>query len=482
MDIYSKLLFNTVDVKIKDSEYIINSDNKWEYVYCDSYYRDLIYKDSVTSHYIITLLEPKYNKSKITFWYETVNNIFFSQENKDKLWKQFIKAQHQYYVLSKFVTICKYKYTKVRVDIDLNLNKLSVPSNNTFKIYHDGALYYFTINDMINICNSSLTFSYNFFSEAYTPKNPYTNNNFTYAILLKIYYTFRFSYFKMPLLFEMFYRSNFNIKHFKKTNEYFIREECIKSFMKNADQEEQIEYIEEMLEMKEINKLFNFDEDFPKDVLLKAFRPYLFVYLISRYSLRSSRKMFEYKSMLKSSLRAFKQINPAFGRTITKLTKHWSHTKNKHVFINKTVIVTDFKEGTIALPSFRQLVNDILFKDDSDSESESDDESIENVILSRPNTVHIPRSPSTSPPNEVNDDIPVQDRYRSSLYNENNSDWNVSNVTDMSELFVENRDLSSSTRSDSDDESVEVIVNNRTTRITVEEDSDEELNDTDSMS
>lgn len=484
MDIYSKLLFNTIGVNIKESEFMINSNNRWEDVYTNKYYRELTYRHSNIIQYIFTLLEPKYNKTKIKFWYETVNNMFFSQETRDRLWDKFTKSQKKYYVLSKFVTICKYKYTKVRVDIDLNLNKISVPSNNTFKIYHDGALYYFTINDMINICNSSLTFSYNFFSEAYTPKNPYTNNNFTYPILLKIYYTIRFSYFKMPLLLEMFYRSNFNIKHFKKTNEYFIREECIKSFMKNADQAEQIEYIEEMLEMKEINKLFNFDEDFPKYVLVKAFRPYLFVYLISRYSLRSSRKMFEYKSMLKSSLRAFKQINPAFGRTITKLTKHWSHTKNKHVFINKTVIVTDFKEGTITLPSFRQLINDILFKDDSDSESESDDESIENVILSRPNTVHIPRTPSTSPPNEVNDDIPVQDRYRSLLYYENNSDWNVSNVTDMSELFVENRDMSSSTRSDSDsdDENVEVIINNTTTRIILDEDSDGELNDTDSMS
>ena len=159
MDIYSKLLFNTFDVKIKDSEFIINSVNKWESVYCDPYYRDLIYKNSTLSHYIITLLEQTYYKSKITFWYETVNNIFFSQENKDKLWKHFIKAQQQYYVLSKFVTTCKYKYTKVKVDTDLNLNIITVPSNNTFKIYHDGALYYFTINDMINICNSSLTSS-----------------------------------------------------------------------------------------------------------------------------------------------------------------------------------------------------------------------------------------------------------------------------------------------------------------------------------
>jgi len=479
MDIYSKLLFNTIGVNIKESEFMINSNNRWEDVYTNKYYRELTYRHSNIIQYIFTLLEPKYNKTKIKFWYETVNNMFFSQETRDRLWDKFTKSQKKYYVLSKFVTMCKYKYTKVKVNIDLNLNKIIFPSNNGLKIYQDGALYYFTMNDIINICNSSLTFSYHFFSEAYVPKNPYTNNNFTYPILLKIYYTIRFSYFKMPLLLEMFYRSDFNIKKFKKTNEYFIREECIKSFMKNADKDEHFEYIEEILDMRECKRMFSFDEDFPKDVLLKAFRPYLFVYLISKYSLRSSRKMFEYKTMLKSSLREFKRTNPAFGRNIIQTTKHWSHTKNRHIFIKKTITVTDFKEESISLPSFRELISDVLFKDDSDSESDSDDETIENVILSRPNAMYIPRTPSVTPPNEVND--ATEDIHTSPLYNGNNSHWNVSNVTDMSELFVENRDISSNTESDSDDENIEVIINN-SNQIIIEEESDGELNDTDSMS
>ena len=29
MDIYGKILFNTFDIKIKDSEYLINSKNRW---------------------------------------------------------------------------------------------------------------------------------------------------------------------------------------------------------------------------------------------------------------------------------------------------------------------------------------------------------------------------------------------------------------------------------------------------------------------
>ena len=469
MDIYGKILFNTFDIKIKDSEYIINSKNRWIDVYNNEYYRDLIYKDSITSHYIFTLLEPKYKKTKISFWYETVSNMFFSQEIKDTLWNQFIKSQKQYYVLSKFVNICKYRYTKVKVDCDLNLNKIVFPSSNALKIYQDGALYYFAINDIINICNSALTFSYHFFSEAYVPKNPYTNNNFTYPILLKIYYAVRFSCFKMPLLFEMFYRSNFNIKQFKKTNDYFIREECIKSFMKNADKDEQIEYIEEMLDTKENKRMFKFDEDFPKDVLLKAFRPYLFVYLISKYSLRSSRKMFEYKSILKTSLRAFKKENIPFGRKIIKMSKTWSQRLNKFILHKKEIIVTDFKESSIKLPTFRQLISDIVFKEDSDSDSESsdsDDETVENRIVSTffsgvsSQILETPRTPSLSPPNDV---ITEQFRHRIPSYAGGSID-----------------DIASS--SDSDDDSVEIIINNPSFPMDIEDDVNEELNDTDSVS
>jgi hypothetical protein len=467
MDIYSKILFNTFDIKIKDSEYLINSKNRWVDVFNKEYYRDLIYKDSITSHYIFTLLEPKYKKRKISFWYETINNMFFSQETKDMLWNQFIKSQKQYYVLSKFVNICKYRYTKVKVDCDLNLNKIVFPCSNALKIYQDGALYYFAINDIINICNSALTFSYHFFSEAYVPKNPYTNNNFTYPILLKIYYAIRFSSFKMPLLFEMFYRSDFNIKQFKKTNDYFIREECIKSFMKNADQDEQIEYIEEMLDTKENKRMFKFDVDFPKNILLKAFRPYLFVYLISKYSLRSSRKMFEYKSILRTSLKAFKSQNIPFGRKIIKTSKTWSPRLNKFILHKKEIIVTEFKEGSIKLPTFRQLISDIIFKEDSDTESESDSDSDDESVVVTTSfsgvSTHIIEPPITPQITPTNDTTTEQFRHRTPLY----AGGSIDNIV--------------SSTGNSDDDGVEIIINNQSHQMNIE-DLNDELNDTDSVS
>jgi len=184
----------------------------------------------------------------------------------------------------------------------------------------------------------------------------------------------------MPMLLEMFYRSNFNIKHFKKVNDFFIREECIKSFMKNADIDDQYEYIEEMFSLKYCKKKFVFDDEFPKSVIVKSMKPYLFMYIISEYSLRCSQKIMEYRIMLRHSLLKFKDDNPQFGRKVVKLKREFSFAKKRNVTISKDVeYITDYKECRIVLPTYRELISEIVFNDDSDDESDDDDDT-ESVI------------------------------------------------------------------------------------------------------
>jgi hypothetical protein len=349
------------------------------------------------NQYIFTLINKRYNHTKIKLWFKTAENPFFNQEYRDNLWDIFIKTQKMYYTLSKFVNKCKLNTISVKVDTDLNLDIITLNPNKSISIFQDGALYYFTINDLINITNSALTYSYQFFSEAYCPKNPYTNNEFSYAILLKMYFSIRFSYFKMPMLFEMFYRSNFDIKSFKRINEFFIREECIKCFMKNGSIDDQYEYIEEMFELKYCKKKFIFDDDFPRNILVKAMKPYLFMYIISEYSLRSSQKLMEYKIMLKHSLLKFKAENNTFGRKIYRLKKLCS-SSSKNIISKKFKFVTDYKESAIILPTFRQLISEILLKDDDadddDDDDDDDDSEIRNVEILNENIINIPETTS----------------------------------------------------------------------------------------
>jgi hypothetical protein len=475
MDIWYKILCNTININSTDADYIIKSKNRWEDVYRIEYYNKLISNEFVITHFFFSLLDND-SKTKIQFWNETVGNMFYSQEQKEELWNKYIKTQKKYYILSKFVSICKYKYTNVKVDTDLNLDKIVLQPHKSIQIYHDGALYYFTINDLINLCHSSLTFSYQFFSEAYTPKNPYTNNYFTYPILLKIYFSIRHSYFKMPVLFEMFYRSNFNIKYFKKVNDFLIREECIKSFMKNACEEDMCEYIDEMLAIKEYRKLFTFEAEFPKDILIKAFKPYVFLFIISRYSLRSSRKLWEYKVMLKKTLRKFKQLNPAFGRCIYKFERLKTSNPNKTIRRKHRHFITEFNEGSITASSFREFIIDNMFKDDCDSDEECDEDNAS--VLGRIYVTLLNNS-SIHPENSREQSIVVSDDENNTEVNVMNNNLNIDISSDdenNTEVNVMNNNLNMDISSDDDSIIIRRLFDDTFNNI------DDELNDTDSMS
>ena len=482
MDIWYKILCNTININSTDADYIIKSKNRWEDVYQNEYYYRLITSDYYMTHYFFTLLDND-SKTKLQLWNETVKNMFFSQEKKEELWNKYIKTQKQYYILSKFVSICKYKYTNVKVDTDLNLDKIVLQPHKSIQIYHDGALYYFTINDLINLCYSSLSFSYQFFSEAYTPKNPYTNNYFTYPILLKIYFSIRHSYFKMPVLFEMFYRSNFNIKHFKRMNDFLIREECIKSFMKNACEEDMCEYIDEMLAIKEYRKLFTFEEEFPKDILIKAFKPYVFLFIISRYSLRSSQKLWEYKIMLKKALRKFKQLNPTFGRCIYKFEHLKTSNPNKTIRRKHRHFITEFNEGSITASSFKEFTIDIMLKDDCDSDEECDEDNELSNNASDLGRIYVAllNNSSIHPENSREQSIVGSDDENNTEVNvmNNNLNIDISSDENNTEVNVMNNNLNMDISSDDDSIIIRRLFDDTFNN---DDDDDDELNDTDSMS
>jgi hypothetical protein len=407
-NIWCKLMHYNIGVNSYDSDYLLNSTDKWNDVYQNKYYYSLISNHGTINQYLFTItnkqsyggMQRVSHKSRLRHWIDIAENPFFSIENHTSLWNNFIKTQKMYYILGKFVNMCKIKSITVKVNTDLNLNVISLQPSQSIYLFQDGSLYYFTISDLINITNSALTYSYHFFSEAYCPKNPYTNNEFSYSILLKIYYSIRFSYYKMPMLLEMFYRSNFNIKHFKKVNEFFIREECIKSFMKNADIDDQYEYIEEMFSLKYCKKKFVFDYEFPKSAIVRAMKPYLFMYIISEYSLRCSQKIMEYRIMLRHSLLKFKDDNPQFGRKVVKLKREFSFAKKRNVTISKDVeYITDYKECRIVLPTYRELISEIVFKDDSDDDSDDesdDDDDTESVEIFTDSIINIRDSHSAT--------------------------------------------------------------------------------------
>lgn len=373
MEHWINILHYNINVNLDDSRYIIKCLDTWKEIYQNDYYNKIISKNPsihfLIFEYLRILLNNKKVK-KIKIWEKGYNNPFISVNDKEESLYLFGKTQKMYHILSRFVTLCKYKIAVVNVNTDLNLNKLTLVNNRCIEIFQNNSKYYFTISDLINIFNSSLTYSTHFFAESYTPKNPYTNEEFSLGILLKIYLAIRYSNFKIPLLIEMFHKSCYNISNFIKNYDYFIREEIIKNFIKNSSDQDKYECIKELLSLKCFKKI-KISEGFPKKVLVKALNPYIYFYLMSSYSLRPSYKQWEYHITLKKTLLYFFKINFKFGRKLL--------IKNKDKTNYVVHYETDFKPvQEIKTPCFKDFVSNIIQSSSNiDYDSDSDIESVD---------------------------------------------------------------------------------------------------------
>lgn len=374
--IWCKIIHKILNIDDKSSKIIFEATDMWEDVYMNEDVNNQI-RPNMTLHCHVFNMLGKYGVvcSKLNI-YNIIENTFFSDNYKKEL-VLFEKTQKTYYTLLKFVNLCKIKRTSVNVNTDLTLNEISVNDKNTVCIYQNNAIYYFSVRDLMNICNSALIFSYEFFAEPYIPKNPYTNIPFTKGILLKIYDSIRYSTYKMPILLELFYRQQFDIELFLLKYEPIIRDECIDSFMKKGDIDEKCDYIHEILSMKYYYKSLFIHEYFPKDILAKAFEPILYHYILAEHSLLSTQKRWKKKCIMKYMLRKFIDENPTFGRKQTLFKKQQFGVSN-----TKRVTYTNFMcnyipiDKNITIPKDREKAKE-FFKYINEYESESEDSDIE---------------------------------------------------------------------------------------------------------
>ena len=225
MSIFSKIIslhFPNVDIK------------KPAFSYKDGT-KTTINKDFIAYGFVNALeYNYKYNKlSKFALLKNSiVNNIFVHINKKNDYLDIFSKAQRIYYSLCRLARLFKLKHA---IHYDMNTDLCMTPLSNFKKtvlidLYDDmtKTIYKFRMSDLLNIIQTSLSNSPDFFSEPLTIKNPYTNVSFTYAQLYYIYFRVRYSDFIMPTLFHQFFLSGFNIGLFTKYNECYIRNVAIK--------------------------------------------------------------------------------------------------------------------------------------------------------------------------------------------------------------------------------------------------------------
>lgn len=259
-------------------------------------------------------------RKKYMFLQQMNENIFYTEEMKNNIMRFFSQIQKTYFAFSKLVSHYKWQKSKFVIDKDLSLNTIQLKEKNVICVYHKGNRYLFTTSDLINIFKTALTYSPNFFSSPLTIKNPYNNIPFSKSNLYNIYFTIFFKSIPIPEIIQKYFQSNFDLDLFEKVNQILIREYSIINFLNNIDNKEiefKVKYMLKCYNEKHYSKI-KLDPDFPVEKIIHIFKPYLFLFYISIFSLDYQKKG-NCEDILEKMLFRLRYYFPNFGRKIVKI-------------------------------------------------------------------------------------------------------------------------------------------------------------------
>lgn len=303
-------------------------------------------------HLIVRFKFREYNR--------LLDNIFLQHHGSNEyVQDMFCKAQRTYRAFSKLARIFLTKRAPLQVDHDMYMNPIDLKNRNTMIIFQNRARYAFKISDLINILNTALSHSPNFFADPLFPKNPYTNVEFEMGALYEIYDRIKKSDYKMPVLIQAFFCAEFDIDKFAYDNEATIRDISLSDYVKTSTNDTLVPEIKTMFRIYDKFRRIKIDKNFPADRLVHIMRPYLHLHYINQYSLYDTTKRNDICTELNKKMRRFIEFNPKFGRKIMKLTD-----ENDNGYDN----LSEFHDDH---PDFNESVDNILFFDEMDiSESE----------------------------------------------------------------------------------------------------------------
>jgi hypothetical protein len=318
--------FNILQILIKSEKIIYPNQNGTFDICFDLKYNEQLIYESLQIYGMMYSMVSKYKISKQTdgllkiIWakYQSLNtilnNIFNSNELKEKIFDIFSKSQKNYLALSRFAYIYRFKRAKIVVSDDLTLSPIDINKNTTFILLQNNSKYLFRINDLTTIIDNALGNAPNFFAEPLPVKNPWNNLHINNSSLYNIYFKLKESNRIMSTLFHLFFLDNLDKKIFILNHEPYIRESSIKKYVYNTPTKYIYSSVLKMLKSNHYSKHLSIDKDFPKELLVEIFRPFLYFYYIVNYGISETEKNYKYKIILNLKLRKFYEHNKLFGR------------------------------------------------------------------------------------------------------------------------------------------------------------------------
>jgi hypothetical protein len=311
---------------------------------------------------LVSSIKNKYDKIK-----NILDNIFIDNKTKNEFLNNISKTQRAYRGFSKLTQIYKCKKSELQITTNMMYDDIEPSHRNTIEIYHEGSRYLFTKYDLLRIINNSLINSPYYFSEPLIIRNPYNNVPFSKSILYTIYFRLVDNPLKFPVLFHNFVWLDFDLHIFRAENECLIREQYFREYIYNTTPETLNNEIRGMLSIHYSDKI-NISYDFPTIDLIRIFRPYYYLYLVSQYHICGLEKIKMSADYLTDKLYELYIYNPLFGRKIYK--------KNKRDVVHKSMFNMDAPKFTMNQAYMYHLHTKIYSDDETESYDDYDDNSI----------------------------------------------------------------------------------------------------------
>jgi hypothetical protein len=316
----------------------------------------------------ICSIKNKYDKIKCI-----MNNVFIDNKTKSKFMNNISKTQRIYRGFSKLVYLYKYKRAETQITTNMMYDEIEPGHRETIELYHEGSRYLFTKYDLSRIINVSLTNSPYYFAEPLVIRNPYNNVPFSKSILYTIYFRMIDNPLKFPILFHNFVWLDFDLDLFRAENECLIREQYFREYIYNATYRTMNNEIRSMLRSQYRVKI-SIEKDFPVKDLIRIFRPYYYLYLVSQYHICGLEKRKMTADYLSEKLTELYVYNPLFGRKI--------YYKNKTGLLCEKKFNMDSPKFTMNQAYMYHHLKQQNFSDDEteSDEMESDDEYDDNSV------------------------------------------------------------------------------------------------------
>jgi len=126
---------------------------------------------------------------------------------------------------------------------------------------------------------------------------------------------------KIPTFFELYFQEGFEDEIFTWKHDVMLRKLAIQHFVFSASDSNVYLLKHIFLMLKDFHVKINIHNEFPQKQLVKAFRPYVYIYLLIEYGHLHNALALYYDNLLYDKFEEFEELYPRFGRIYIQLKK-----------------------------------------------------------------------------------------------------------------------------------------------------------------